>query len=258
MAPEQARGSRELLPAVDIFSLGCVLYECLAGEPPFVADHVAAMLLRILFEEPVPLIQRRQGIPDAVSELLEQMLKKDAGQRPADAMALCARLADIRVRAALSSYPTLAAAAKPPSMFAEDEQALFSLVMAAEPESIAPSIAATPPSLPNRAASRHASVVAAVAVLRVRAEVMADGVLVATVSRTGSVTDQVALAARVALLIKEHWPEAVVTVATVGYGDFYPVTAYGRIIGALMMAGSVALATSTLAITSCLPGTQFT
>jgi voltage-gated potassium channel len=34
---------------------------------------------------------------------------------------------------------------------------------------------------------------------------------------------------------------AVVTVATVGYGDYYPVTAYGRIIGALMMAGSVAL-----------------
>ena len=40
-------------------ALGCVLYECLIGQPPFVADHIAAVLVRILFEEPTPVEERR-------------------------------------------------------------------------------------------------------------------------------------------------------------------------------------------------------
>jgi serine/threonine protein kinase len=52
MAPEQARGERDLTPAVDIFSLGCVLFECLTGERPFVAERVVAVLAMIIFSEP--------------------------------------------------------------------------------------------------------------------------------------------------------------------------------------------------------------
>jgi len=78
MAPEQARGTRELTPAADLFSLGCVLYECLTGEPPFSAEHVAAVLVRILFEDPVPVTQRRTGVPEALNELLNRMLAKHA------------------------------------------------------------------------------------------------------------------------------------------------------------------------------------
>ena len=66
MAPEQARGERELTAATDIFSLGCVLCECLTGEPPFVAEHIAAVLVRILFEEPIDICTRLPGTPVAV------------------------------------------------------------------------------------------------------------------------------------------------------------------------------------------------
>src|SRR5262249_11907659 len=44
MAPEQARGQKDLGPSVDIFSLGCVLYECLTGQPPFSGEEMAGVL----------------------------------------------------------------------------------------------------------------------------------------------------------------------------------------------------------------------
>src|ERR1043165_9357200 len=88
MAPEQARGRRDLTPAADLFSLGCVLYECLTGQPPFVADHIAAVLVRILFEEPIPVEDCRPGVPAALAALLARMLAKNPDHRLADAAAL--------------------------------------------------------------------------------------------------------------------------------------------------------------------------
>src|SRR5215475_12444314 len=52
MSPEQARGEREIGPPTDIFSLGCVLYECLAGAPPFSGEHAVAILIKVMLNEP--------------------------------------------------------------------------------------------------------------------------------------------------------------------------------------------------------------
>ena len=228
MAPEQARGLRELTPAADIFSLGCVLYECLAGEPPFSAEQVAAVLVRILFEEPAPLSTRRPGVPAEVEELVRRMLHKEPGQRIADAAELLRRLAALGELTELAALPTLAAPARSTSTFAEHEQVLFSLVAACSPRS-APALAPTMTTAPSRLELAHrAGLLSAVRGLAARAEFLVDGALVATLPQLGSATDQAALAARVALLIKERWPEAVVVVST-GRGAAQGATAVGEV-----------------------------
>ena len=80
VCPEQASGST-LTPATDLYSLGVVAYECLAGTPPFGADTPVAIALMHLSEPPPPL---PADIPPAVRELVMPLLAKDpAADRPA-------------------------------------------------------------------------------------------------------------------------------------------------------------------------------
>jgi serine/threonine protein kinase len=92
MAPEQVRGARDVGPAADVFSLGCLLYECLTGRSPFHNETVLAALASVLLEDPVPL---RRLVP-AVSGDLERMalllLAKDATVRPPDGDSVVAEL----------------------------------------------------------------------------------------------------------------------------------------------------------------------
>lgn len=92
MAPEQARGERELSAAVDVFSLGCILYECLTGRSPFRAEHISAILARILFEAPSSLLQLNRSLPSELDVLVGRMLAKDATQRTSSAASLLLRL----------------------------------------------------------------------------------------------------------------------------------------------------------------------
>ena len=228
MAPEQARGVRDLTAAADVFSLGCILYECLAGEPPFVAEHLAAVLVRILFDEPTPLAERRPGIPQGVAALVGQMLRKDPGQRIRDAAELVQRLAELGEVPELQQLPRLAPPPRPPSTFAESEQVLFSLVVAAGPKTDTPvDFPATGAGSPL-GTERRTTLLSAVRELGARADFLMDGALVVTLPQTGSATDQAAMAARVALMIKDRWAEASVAVST-GRGVAQGVTTVGDV-----------------------------
>lgn len=91
MAPEQAVG--ETVPASDLYSLGCVLYELLTGAPPFAAGSQFLLYHRHAHDPVPPLDERRPGVPSGLRELVEALLEKKPQDRPASATEVAARAA---------------------------------------------------------------------------------------------------------------------------------------------------------------------
>jgi hypothetical protein len=84
MSPEQTMGI-DVDGRSDLYSFGCVLYELLAGRPPFVAELPIAVMRMHLEERPVPLRNVRPDLPNGLPELVDRLLEKERGARPPDA-----------------------------------------------------------------------------------------------------------------------------------------------------------------------------
>ena len=76
MSPEQAMGEREITPRSDIYALGCVTYEMLVGEPPFMGPTAQAIIARVMTEEPRSLTLQRKTIPPHVEAAVRTALEK--------------------------------------------------------------------------------------------------------------------------------------------------------------------------------------
>ena len=94
MSPEQASADRDLSSRSDVYSLGCVLYEMIAGQPPHTGPTAQSILVRILTEHPRPLTELRHTVPPNVASVVAKSIEKLPADRFESAAEFGAALAD--------------------------------------------------------------------------------------------------------------------------------------------------------------------
>jgi serine/threonine protein kinase len=179
MSPEQARDPRHTDIRSDVYSLGCVLYHLLAGQPPFPDTNIISQMIRHATETAKPLKSYNPAVPDGLQQIVNWMMAKDPAQRyptperAAQALQvflvagneqLAAPESDPRMRPYLTwlevesgKHPVLPAtaaapAAKPPSgtVPSTAKPPTGTQPAAAKPPSGAPPAAVKPPKLPEK------------------------------------------------------------------------------------------------------------
>jgi tetratricopeptide (TPR) repeat protein len=221
MAPEQVRGEPHTDARADVFSMGCLLFECLSGEPAFRGEHAVAVLAKILIEDPPQLSSVRGGVPPALDALLAQAMSKIALARPADAAALDRALAAIDLAAARAASPAHPAV----QALTEREQRRLYVVVTSPlcgvtEETSRPTVpdlvylaAAETQQVTDQLDLRH-RLKAEAAQFGAELELLGNGSAIATLAGIGSATDQAAAAARCALALRRAVPGAAVALAT--------------------------------------------
>ncbi|HZF56213.1 MAG TPA: protein kinase, partial [Polyangiaceae bacterium] len=197
MAPEQARGEAGIDAGADVFSLGCVLFECLTGEAAFGGQQAAAILTKVLFEETPSARSLRPEVPAALDELLRRMLSKRREERPFDGQAAAAALR------ALGELPSEqpGESVRGPSLTGSEQRAMAVILVSAPESAEATSYdGASTLALDTldaallREAARHGG----------EATRLLDGSVVVLMTGAGLATDLCAQAARCALSLRAH------------------------------------------------------
>ncbi|MBK9264517.1 MAG: protein kinase [Polyangiaceae bacterium] len=207
MAPEQARSGGKVEATADVFSLGCLLFECLTGEPPFVAEHLVAVLAKVVFEEALRASELAPDVPDWLDRLIERMLAKDPALRPQDG-AEVARLLEA------ATMPIGSEGERIDEPIGRDERRFLGVVLVGKPPTIQQD--ATVTITMDMPAPFDVKVV--IERFGAHHELFADGTTVVIFDQTSIPTDIATQVARCALALRTHVPEAPIAIAT-GWGE---------------------------------------
>ncbi|WP_437682582.1 serine/threonine-protein kinase [Sorangium sp. So ce131] len=274
MAPEQVDGRGAPDPRSDVFSLGCVLFECLTGYPAFASASPMAALGELLLKDAPRLRDFRSDLPAPLDQLVARMLSRLPDERPRDGAEVAAeldRIASACAWTARSDAPTLAGGAPASGPVTREraaltlgEQRLVSLIFLGEADrgsARTPRSASSPPPRPTSpAAELHAgappsmdgpvapasappSSVSPATEIRALVELhggritqLAPGVEIVVMTGPGSAVDRAERAAQLALALRAELPFAPLCVVT-GRG----VVSAGLVAGDVVDRGVAAL-----------------
>jgi eukaryotic-like serine/threonine-protein kinase len=209
MAPEQVRGRKDIDARADVFSLGCILYRSLTGQAPFESSDIAAVLTRVLFEDVRPPRLLVDDIPDSVDELVCRLLSKEPSDRPTDAGALLLELDGLLVPHSRASPSRLR---YEPSAITNKELRVLSIVLTGPSRSLQSQHDAT--LTEDEASSLVARLRMNIEGLGGRLERLANASFVVMCEGQGTARDQAVRAARCALALRAHLPDAPIAIAT--------------------------------------------
>lgn len=204
MAPEQALARADIDSRVDVFALGCVLFECLTGQKAFASGQRTAVLAKILLEDPRAPSELMSHVPSALDDLVLGMLAKAADERLSDGAEVARALRELGDVSALPPRPR---STLPPSLGNAEKRVITVLLANGFRDSDA-TVSETGTG-PMEAPVRDALVG-----LVSRLCFLANGSLLGIVSGNDLPVDAALCAARAALALSRVAPDASVAIAT--------------------------------------------
>jgi eukaryotic-like serine/threonine-protein kinase len=236
MAPEQAIADGSIDLRADIFSLGAVLFECLTGEPAFVAKQVVGVLAKVLREDAPRVRRLRPELPMTLDELVARMMARDRSERPRDATEILAALESL---GSLSGDAPIAAS-RISIRLSAGEQRFVSVILATG----AVEASHRPVEIARQFGGEYVRLI--------------NGVLVVTFESPTSPSEQAMRAAACALALREAFPTARMCLVT-GRTDVGPNESPASVVdrAVCLLAGSDNHAINVDSVTAGLIGNHF-